>query len=158
MIELINVDFELFDKGWVKAVILSDEREITMFGSRLSDAMCDLIIAVNKLAYGEKESICTWHEEPGQYRWLFSKHGKEITLRILRFDNTFSGLANEKGIEILSGNEYTIAFVRNIIRSIDELKYKYGTDGYERIWAYEFPERELKILKYSFQILKNRME
>lgn len=152
---MINFNFELIEKGWVKATISNEKNIIIIFSSFLSDGLHDLINSVCRIAQGDGESSCSWQEEPGQYRWLFSRKGNQVTLRILWFDDTFSRASDERGVEKFCGSEILITFERNIIRAFDGLKYKYGIDEYKRIYAYDFPKKDLERLKLLFRELKN---
>lgn len=152
---MIKLLFSLFEKGWVKATISDEGKDLTVFAAYLSDGLSDLIICVWKLLEGENEVFCSWQEEPGQYRWLFLREGNQIKLRILWFEDTFSKYTDLKGKEMFCGNEDIIKFSRNIIRVFDKLKFEYGVDGYKKKWAYEFPEADLDRLKSAFRKLKS---
>jgi hypothetical protein len=53
-----------------------------------AEPLLPLLWAVRLSLLGADESKCTWREEPGQYRWLFSRTDKQIQPHIVWFDDS----------------------------------------------------------------------
>ncbi len=124
--------------------------------SSLYDSLKELVIAFIKLFKGEKEVCFSWEDEPGQNRWSLSLKEKLIELRVLEFKDTFSKLLNDKGKEVFLGYNDIIKLGRLIIRVYDGLKFQYGINGYEELWAYEYPQKEINQFKELFAEYKKK--
>jgi hypothetical protein len=72
--------------GWWQATLSDDTQQATITASSVSgEPLLRLLWAVRLLLLGANESRCIWLEEPGQYRWLFSRTQRQI--QILWFDD-----------------------------------------------------------------------
>jgi hypothetical protein len=75
--------------GWWQAVLSDSIHEVTLRASSVpSEPLLPLLWAIRLLFLGANESKCIWWEEPGQYRWLFSRRDEQIHIHIIRFDDS----------------------------------------------------------------------
>lgn len=77
--------YRVTGNGWSRARIADDETWAELSASYLSDALGDLLEAVGLILEGAAEARCSWQEEPGEYRWIFTREGPDVRLRILDF-------------------------------------------------------------------------
>lgn len=61
-----------------------DARSVTLTASCLSNALGDLLDAVERLLSGATEVRCSWSQEPGESRWVFRVSRGAIDLQILQ--------------------------------------------------------------------------
>ena len=89
----------LGEHGSMEASVQADGQHLRMLISYLSDALGDLTEAVMVLlrSLELEKRICSWQDEPGEYRWIIHRAGKNVRVQILRFDQNFSRLPDERG-------------------------------------------------------------
>jgi len=80
---------------------------------------------------------------------LFEADGLLLRIKILRFEETFSCLQNEKGSVIFETEEDLLKFSRKISREMERILIEYGADGYKRLWGHEYPAKEVNQLRKS---------
>lgn len=153
---MVDFSCEIVDRGGIKAILNSEGKETIITGSYLSDAAADLIMAVTLLFEGRRETECAWQEEPGQYRWLFIKDKKDISIQIIWFDKAFCRKGNEDGEVVFTANDELLRFSRKVLRAFHTISLKYSAEEYHKIWGYDFPAQELSRLKDVLQ--KNRIQ
>ena len=87
---MIKFSCDLVDRGWIEVKLCNGEIDKYITASYLSDAVRDFIIAVTLVLNDSKNISCNWQEEPGEFRFVFTKEDIFITLRIIKFNTTFS--------------------------------------------------------------------
>lgn len=140
----VSVDYKLTGAGWAACTIKVDGCECTATASYLSDALGALLAAVNQVLSGEVESRCSFDEEPGEYRWIFSRHEDgRLSIRILLFDDLWSELPDAQGRTVLFAQCHLREFANSVMSTCSDLLKKYGLRGYEEKWIeHEFPSDE----------------
>jgi len=146
---LIKFSCDLVDRGWIEVKLCNGEIDKYITASYLSDAVRDFIIAVTLVLNDSKNISCNWQEEPGEFRFVFTKEDIFITLRIIKFNTTFSTNNDNSGDLVFEGTEELIRFAKNVKQQYDRLLYKYGEEGYKKNWNYEFPLEELNCLNLA---------
>lgn len=98
-----------------------------------------------RLLSGEIETRVQFEAEPTAYRWIFSREGEDVWIRVLELrdgshhDSRGTGVWwSRLGIEQL---------VRAAIRCFDEVAYCYGESSYRSKWGTDFPRTELEALR-----------
>ena len=87
--------------SWLEAWISDGLAEARLSASLLfSPALENLIEAVISLLLGTKTARCFWEEEPGQYRWLFERHGDELLDLLCREAERFGLHLHRRGAEL----------------------------------------------------------
>jgi hypothetical protein len=112
------------------------------------DAPGDLLAAVAAALGPRGEGSCSWHEEPGEYAWLFRRVGEELLVRVEWYD---------EWRELLSDQKCTVVFERRvpardaaeaIATAAERLLNEHGGDGYLAQWGADpFPTRRLDRLR-----------
>ncbi len=138
----------LTGRGWVEASLSDGSHELTLTASYLSDALSDLLWIVISLVEGAQEGTCAWQQEPGEYRWLFSRQEEQIEIRLLWFSETFSQRPDEEGECHLLLTCSLLKFATKIQRQYKHLLSTWGDAGYRETWGYPFPHIELLKLKH----------
>jgi len=92
-----GLSFTRLESGWVSARIRSDRYWARIEASYLSDGIAHLLDAILDLATGSETARCSWHVEPGEYRWIFVKTDGGTSLRILGFRDGEAFEADEGG-------------------------------------------------------------
>ena len=107
--------------GWWKAVLGDGVHEATVTASHVpSEPLLPLLWAVRLLLLGANEAKCSWWEEPGEYRWLFSRHNEQVQIHIVWFDD-FSGRSDEQGKTILKMECNLLKFAKRLFHQLGQL-------------------------------------
>jgi len=142
---VLTIRYRLTVTGWSECDLRSDEMLATISASYLSDALGDLARAVLALVQGEGESRCSFEEEPGEYRWIFTRTDGEagVDLHILSFNDAFARLPDERGDEVFTAATTMPELVRALVAALDEVREEHGLDGYRAKWVeHYFPDDE----------------
>jgi hypothetical protein len=89
-LDVFEFEYRLIGSGWSEARVADTERHATVTASYLSDALKNLVEAVALVVEGAPEARCSWDEEPGEYRWIFTRVGNAVDLRVLSFREMWS--------------------------------------------------------------------
>jgi hypothetical protein len=132
--------YELDGHGWCSATLTSGDLSFSVGASYLSDALGDLIDAINALLAGCETSHCTWEGEPGEWRWLFGRRDDEIGIRVLEFPDTFSRAADEQGKNVFEMTCDIWHFAYQVRDQLANVLTTFGEEGYRQRWhAHPFP-------------------
>ena len=144
---VLRFSWTLTGKGWIETSLSDNMNHLTLTTSYLSDSVTDLLWIVLSLLKGAEEGRCVWQQEPGEYRWLFSRQDEKIEIRILRFQETFSRQSDEQGECLLVLTCSLLKFATKIHKQLHQLLLLWGEEGYQREWGYPFPKAEWQQLK-----------
>lgn len=135
----MKLRYNLIGTGWADCTIEIEEAIATVTASYLSDALDDLAGAIVALLCGDEHSTATFAEEPGEYRWEFTRTGPEgVTIRIL-----FSG-ADSDHQPLFEAEARLRAFAGALLSELQRLLREYGAAGYKARWvAHDFPEHRM---------------
>jgi hypothetical protein len=152
---MITFSYQLVERGWIKVNLTTEENEIEFDALNLSDAPYDLIIALTLLLEGESETVCSWQDEPGEYRWVFKMQENHLELKILELKETFSHQKNENAHIIFYGSDDFIKFVHRVLREFNLIKTQYTVNGYKNLWGHEFPLVAIEHLRIALNEKRN---
>ncbi|KGM02032.1 hypothetical protein Q760_15965 [Cellulomonas cellasea DSM 20118] len=144
----LDFTFRLSGRGWAEAAISDGTNTTSMAPSFLSDALGDLLRAVNRVLAGAREAECTWQEEPGVDRWHLVREEDRVVLRVFAVDDDVEGET-----ELVFQTRQTLpalgdAFLRGAQAVLDH----YGTERYRNTWVeHPFPTEELELLRRRLQ-------
>jgi hypothetical protein len=125
--------------GTIIAKVIRDEAQVDMRLSYLSDAPRDLVEAVLVLLRGATEARCCWQDEPGEHRWLFRREGDEVRLGIVRFNDTFARLDDDRG-ELVFQTRCTLKRLASQVRGeMVQLRNRMGEAAYHERGAIPSP-------------------
>ena len=112
--------------GWWQAVLSDGTQRATITASSIpEEPLLPLLWAVRLLLLGADESKCIWWEEPGQYRWLFSRTEKQIQIHIVWFADG-RGWSDEKGKTVVRLKCDLLAFAKRLAHQLSQLEYQEG--------------------------------
>jgi hypothetical protein len=124
-----------------------DDNKLYFEASYLSDAPYDMLIAVSTLLEGAEEAVCSFQDEPGEHRWLLSKAGTAVTIRVLWFEDTFSRRSESSAQVVLVGQTDLYKLARKLRQQFNKIAAAYTPEEYKNLWGYEFPETALERLR-----------
>jgi hypothetical protein len=116
----------------------------TIPASYLCDALRDLVDAIRSL-FTTDIAECVWQEEPGEVKWLFSRSGESVQLRVERW-NEVRTHPDRNGWQLVldrlmfSGEAKILDIANQVDQELQRLLDKWGLDGYLREWIeHPFP-------------------
>ena len=132
-------------------------QEVTLVASYCSDAISDLLDTILVLLEGADEGACVWMQEPGEFHWLFKRKAEKILLRLVWFDDNFSGDFPKEAGRILLLTECDLhSIATEFYHALSHLLDTLGIEGYKEHWnLYEFPHRTYKELGERIVALKD---
>ena len=151
---MIDFSCKLVDHGWIEVILTTETDELKIEPSFLSDAPCSLIMALTSLLEGQSEAVCEWQDEPGEYRWIFTRKKDSFELGIYYFKETFSRRENKYGDRIFFDEEVSLKFARKVLREFGRIKREYTASEYEDLWGYGFPQKEIDRLRMALKNAK----
>jgi hypothetical protein len=84
----IAFSYRLTGVGWAEAELAAGSQTIHLTASYLSNALDDLLKAIEEVLDGSPHSEACWAEEPGQFRWDFERGASELQVRIFVEEGT----------------------------------------------------------------------
>ena len=141
--------YELDGSGWSQARVALGDQFVELSASYLTDALGDLLRAVQRLCEGATSERVSWALEPGEYRWLFRRDGHSAGVRILEFGaDYFDRPADEAGREVLAGTVSLGALAKAVATGAREVLERHGESGYQEQWIeHPFPTAALRVLE-----------
>jgi len=144
----MQFSFEIVGTGWAWASVGEGDSEVELTASYLSDALGDLLEAIGSLLEGGDAARCSWEEEPGEYRWVFTRDGAEVHLSILVFPDNFPPMRDDEGVEIFRISEPLIDLAASVGDAAQRVLDDYGEAEYLRRWVEApFPTAHLKMIR-----------
>jgi hypothetical protein len=149
----VSIRYNLTGRGWSECIIEINDRLIIVTASYLSDALADLLDAMTSIVRGENEATAKFEEEPGEYRWLFTRLARDkLYFCLLWFSDTFSTKLNREG-EIIFETECRLrSFAGAILSASQRVLEVNGLEGYKEKWGnHDFPIRLQAKLKEALK-------
>ena len=141
----MRITWTLTGVGWAEVRVGDERCETIVTASYLSGAPQDLLTAVTRIAAGSAEARTQFEAEPTAFRWIFTRDGDQVCIRVLELPD--GDLQDSGGTEILSITQHVDTVVRAAVRCFDAVFSAYGEDGYELSWKSPFPRAELERLR-----------
>lgn len=137
----ISVQYNLIGAGWSECIIDIDDQRVHLTASYLSDALADLLDAVAAVVRGVEETTASFTEEPGEYRWRFTRVSQDrLCVRILWFHETWSDRLDKDGEVILDTECRLRTFAGAVLSASQRVLATHGLEGYREKWVkHEFP-------------------
>jgi hypothetical protein len=140
---VLSIAYRLTGAGWSECDLASGNVSVTISASYLGDALGDLARAVLAIVRGEAFSRSSFDEEPGEYRWLFTRDGNRVWIRVLAFDDLWGKQSDEKGKEVFRAEASVDELAGALVTALDAVLKDYGTTGYREKWIeHDFPASE----------------
>lgn len=110
-------------REWV-AVLSDGVQEAIITASDIpSEPLLPLLWAGRLLLLETSDARCSWWEEPGEYRWLFSRQDEKLFIHILWFKN-IAGWSDEKGKTVLHMECDLLSFAKRLSHQLNQLSYQ----------------------------------
>jgi hypothetical protein len=150
----LRFSYQLTGAGWSSAQLDSGDVTVSLSASYLSDALRHLVEAVALVAEGVSSSRCSWDEEPGEFRWLFTRDNQSVRIVILVFDELWGNEPDERGRVIFDEAVAVQELARGILRGADDVLAQMTVEQYREKWIeHDYPtdavERLRTALNYS---------
>jgi hypothetical protein len=145
----VSVTYNLIGAGWAECFVAIGDQQAHLIASYLDDALDSLLRAVVALLRGVPDTTARFVDEPGEYRWRFYHiEPDRVQLRILRFDECWSKLPDERGEVILDAQCRSRTLAGAILAAAQRVLREHGTEGYARQWKnHRFPAEMLSEIK-----------
>jgi hypothetical protein len=115
--------------GWWQAVLSDGVQETTITASSIPiEPLLPLLRAVRLLLLGANEAKCSWWQEPGEYRWLFSRQDEQVLIHIVWFDS-IANWSDEKGKTVLQMESDLFMFAERLSHQLGQLEYQEGSSA-----------------------------
>jgi hypothetical protein len=151
------LDIDLTGTGWAAASLRAGEAHARITASYLSDAPRDLVDAARIVADGADDVRCSWAEEPGEFRWRLHRIDADLEVEILAFDCLNGRQPDEAGRLLFYARIPARDFVRSVLRAMDALVERLGSDGYAELWAlYDYPHEQVEGLRAAYAAMNSR--
>lgn len=133
---MLHFTYRIDGIGWATATVANDWTEETFSASYVTDALRDLVDAVQSLFVAESTKV-VWDGEPGTTTLEFRRTGSRVTLEV-SLDSEPTGFL---------GEDELLHFASELIEALDDLRAKWGLEGYQAQWGHPFPEQEYRKLQ-----------
>lgn len=149
---MFGFDYQLIGKGWARAVISDDAEETVLTASYLSDALRHLVEAVAIVVEGADEARCSWDEEPGEYRWIWTRQADQVHLRVLAFDELWGDKPDDAGRQLFETTQDALRIGRVILSACQRLVDRIGEEEYRCQWVeHPFPATAVERLRTAIR-------
>jgi len=143
----MRFEFNLSGHGSADAELTDEVAHVEIPASYISDALDDLLYATWRISQGDSTTRCSWADEPGEWRWIMTRDGRDVSLRILWFDGRHPPRADEHGELIYQTRQDVGVFARAIALGASRTLADNGEDGFRDRWGHPFPTRKLEVLQ-----------
>jgi hypothetical protein len=126
-------------EGWGWRVWLSDGVQEVTIDAGFKEDVWMLVHPIYMMFWGIDDGWCSWMQEPGEYRWLFSRQGETLMIQILWFKEYTNHLDNSCGKTVFRMECDLLAFAKRLCQQLNQLSYQENPDAV-------LPESTLKLL------------
>ena len=149
----IRFSYRLVGSGWAIANIADEHRGCKMVPSYLSDALGNLVGAVNRI-FEPGQANCSWADEPGEWLWSFERRNGQVHIQIRRFRQW--GKARDENCETWRRDFHSLLFdatcdllslAKEIDQAMKSVLSECTIEQYHSDWHHPFPEMEAAQLR-----------
>ncbi len=134
--------------GRAEGRLADDEAWAGLTASYLSDALGNLLEAVGVLLEGADEAACSWDEEPGEYRWLFTRTGQTVHLRVLALPDQFPPRPDADGTLVFETRQSLQVLAAVVAEGAAAVLATHGEQKYLDLWVdHPFPTDTLRLVQ-----------
>jgi len=150
----VSFAYHLGGAGWAECTISVDEQHVTILASYLSDALADLLDAVTRMAEGQAAAVASFAEEPGEYRWRFTRiEPDRLGIRVLEFPQLWRNRPDDEGKVLFDAECRLRTFAGAVLSESQRLFETHGLEGYLGMWRRDFPLEKQERLR---QVLRQK--
>jgi hypothetical protein len=138
----IAIEYNLTGSGWAECIVEINDRQVRLTASYLSDALADLLDAVECVVRVIEDTTALFIEEPGEYRWRFQRVSPDrLSVKIIEFSDAWQHRPpDEEGELILEVECRLRSFAGAILSASQQVLATHGLDGYREQWVrHDFP-------------------
>ncbi|MFE0098873.1 hypothetical protein [Streptomyces sp. NPDC059009] len=153
----LRLTWTLTGRGWAECVVEAEAVRVELTASYMSSAPEDLLTAVARLITDEPETrlhFVQFEAEPTAYRWLLSRKGDTVWLRLLEMRR--GNDHDAAGSELWSGAVSLDRLARAAVRCFDGIARTHGEDEYRDRWGRDFPRNELEAVRHRWRVWQAR--
>lgn len=142
---MLRLSYILQQHGWAAASISDGDATVETDVTYLSDALGDLARAARGILRGMPEVTFSFQQEPGEHRFVVSRHEDRVQLSVYRFPETFS--RSQQGELVMTAQCSLREFATECINCLRRVLDEHGEEGYRERWKNaDFPLREYREL------------
>lgn len=156
----MHFTYRLTGLGWSEATISDGQASVTLTASYLSDALANLIEALIALLGGAEQAIVSWDEEPGEYRWVFTRSDDQVHLRLTALGITDADSDEDESDEsdesegqavlVFETRQRLVAFAAAVAEGAAQVLADQGEEKYLKRWdQHPVPTDLLHVLQNS---------
>jgi hypothetical protein len=138
----IAIEYNLTGSGWAECIVEIDARRVRLTASYLSDALADLLDAVECVVRGIEDTTALFIEEPGEYRWRFQRVSPDrLSVKIIEFSDAWQHRPPDEEGELILDVECRLrSFAGAVLEASQQVLATHGFDGYREQWVrHDFP-------------------
>lgn len=144
----MQFSYRLTGTGWAEARVSDEHHSVVLTASYLSDSLGELLLAIATLQDGDTSAVCSWQEEPGEYRWLFSTDGDVVTIKVLAFPDWWPPRPDEEGVVVFTTKQHLNGIATAIVAGSRAVLEEWGEEGYLAKWVdFPFPTGLLELIE-----------
>lgn len=110
---------------WIATLSDGVQEAIITASSVPEPPLVPLLWAVRLLLMGASDAKCSWWNEPGEYRWLFTRQREQVVIHILWFRD-IAGWSDEKGECVVRIVCDLHPFAKRLLHQLSQLQYRDG--------------------------------
>jgi len=137
---LIFIRFEEIKSGWCRITFGTNEVEVELSVSYLTDFISDLLNRTAILLEGSEYEVINCYYEPGQYILSLNRLMDQISISIEETRSTGS-------INIFNGSDHLKKFGRQLLKELERISNDISIKQYNNEWKYSFPEHAIERLR-----------
>jgi hypothetical protein len=154
--DLFSLSFRMIGDVML-AHVLCREASLTMSVWDRTDASGDLMNAVLSLLQSSDKdtdtATCRWLDTPGEWRWVLSRKEERVEIKVLRFEDTYSPLPDEKGVQVFRAKTTLMRLAIQVQGQMQRFLDRFGERGYQVQWGHLFPLQSFHRLERTIQEL-----
>lgn len=160
MVPGIRFSYQLVGSGWAIANIADGQRGCKMVPSYISDALGDLVSAINRV-FETGQATCAWADEPGEWIWSFEREDDRVHIQIRR-PRRWTGQTKDERSETWRRDANLLlfdatwdlgSFAKEMDRALKKILSERTIEQYHLDWRHPFPEGEASRLRHHLAAL-----
>jgi len=131
----VNISYVLHNAGWAMATFSHENEHREMIASYLSDPLAEMTQAAVCLLQGSDSVKFSFDDEPGEHRCIVTRADADVQIRVLWFDELWSGLPDERGKQVFLCRCSVPRFCGEVLSCLQRILAEHGIEGYKQRWV-----------------------
>ncbi len=152
--------YRIKSRGNAEAIVAANGQEQDISPTFITDPLRDLaqeLIVLLKNPSAERVS-CEWVYEPGQYRWVITRKGPSVLIRILLVGFASSHREDDALEVIFQAQCSLLRLATQVKGQMHQVLNDLGREEYKKLWEGDFPMSEFLQLAQLIQDSKHSSE